>query len=89
MTHLLSRRRGLQLNAASLVAQSALKRVDRCVTPWLVVAFHRPMYVPHPHKVRQRPPVLLRSCGRKPPPSPPASSVTCPRLAELWRLNGW
>mmetsp|Transcript_35139 Transcript_35139/g.91248 ORF Transcript_35139/g.91248 Transcript_35139/m.91248 type:complete len:550 (+) Transcript_35139:375-2024(+) len=34
--------------------KSALKRVDRCVTPWLVVAFHRPMYVPHPHKGNTR-----------------------------------
>lgn len=24
--------------------------MDRCVTPWLVVAMHRPMYVPFPHK---------------------------------------
>jgi len=24
--------------------------VDRCVTPWLVAAMHRPMYVVYPHK---------------------------------------
>eukprot|EP00193_Tetraselmis_chui_P004558 CAMPEP_0177763180 /NCGR_PEP_ID=MMETSP0491_2-20121128/6735_1 /TAXON_ID=63592 /ORGANISM="Tetraselmis chuii, Strain PLY429" /LENGTH=542 /DNA_ID=CAMNT_0019279273 /DNA_START=314 /DNA_END=1942 /DNA_ORIENTATION=+ len=29
--------------------KAALKRVDRCVTPWLIVGFHRPMYVAHPH----------------------------------------
>ena len=28
----------------------ALAAVDRCVTPWLVVAGHRPLYVPFPHK---------------------------------------
>ena len=27
-----------------------LKSVDRCVTPWLVLLIHRPMYVVHPHK---------------------------------------
>ncbi|GAB4817121.1 hypothetical protein N2152v2_004167 [Parachlorella kessleri] len=27
-----------------------LRRVDRCRTPWLVVAMHRPMYVVFPHK---------------------------------------
>lgn len=27
-----------------------LKRVDRCVTPWVVLAMHRPMYVVFPHK---------------------------------------
>ena len=30
--------------------KSALHAVDRCVTPWLVVAGHRPLYVPFPHK---------------------------------------
>jgi len=29
--------------------EAALERVDRCVTPWLIVGFHRPMYVSHPH----------------------------------------
>ena len=24
--------------------------MDRCVTPWLVAAMHRPMYVVYPHK---------------------------------------
>ncbi len=27
-----------------------LRSVDRCVTPWLVAAMHRPMYVVYPHK---------------------------------------
>ena len=27
-----------------------LEGIDRCVTPWLVVGAHRPMYVVHPHK---------------------------------------
>ena len=27
-----------------------LEGVDRCLTPWLVVGMHRPMYVVHPHK---------------------------------------
>lgn len=27
-----------------------LASVDRCVTPWLVVGLHRPMYVVYPHK---------------------------------------
>jgi hypothetical protein len=30
--------------------KAALAAVDRCVTPWLVVAGHRPLYVPFPHK---------------------------------------
>lgn len=30
--------------------QADLASVDRCVTPWLVVASHRPMYVVYPHK---------------------------------------
>ena len=24
--------------------------IDRCMTPWLFVGMHRPMYVPYPHK---------------------------------------
>eukprot|EP00884_Botryococcus_braunii_P007140 jgi/Botrbrau1/16427/Bobra.0142s0026.1 len=31
-----------------------MARVDRCVTPWLVVAMHRPMYVIFPHKSNRR-----------------------------------
>ena len=27
-----------------------LDSIDRCLTPWLVVSMHRPMYVVHPHK---------------------------------------
>lgn len=27
-----------------------LEGIDRCITPWLVVGAHRPMYVVHPHK---------------------------------------
>ncbi|KAL0023220.1 hypothetical protein WJX79_005106 [Trebouxia sp. C0005] len=27
-----------------------LEGIDRCLTPWLVVGMHRPMYVVHPHK---------------------------------------
>jgi hypothetical protein len=30
--------------------QQELAGVDRCVTPWLVVLLHRPMYVVYPHK---------------------------------------
>ena len=29
------------------------RRVDRCTTPWLVVAMHRPMYVVYPHKANR------------------------------------
>jgi hypothetical protein len=29
---------------------AALGAVDRCETPWLLLALHRPMYVPYPHK---------------------------------------
>jgi hypothetical protein len=29
---------------------AALRAVDRCASPWLVVGMHRPMYVPYPHK---------------------------------------
>lgn len=31
-----------------------LKGVDRCLTPWLIVAMHRPMYVVYPHKSNRR-----------------------------------
>lgn len=31
--------------------QHDFRSVDRCSTPWLVVALHRPMYVVYPHKV--------------------------------------
>lgn len=27
-----------------------LEGIDRCLTPWLVIGMHRPMYVVHPHK---------------------------------------
>lgn len=30
--------------------EAELEGVDRCVTPWLLVGMHRPMYVPYPHK---------------------------------------
>ena len=30
--------------------EADLADVDRCVTPWLFVGMHRPMYVPYPHK---------------------------------------
>lgn len=30
--------------------EAELQGVDRCVTPWLLVGMHRPMYVPYPHK---------------------------------------
>ncbi|KXZ48140.1 hypothetical protein GPECTOR_30g236 [Gonium pectorale] len=30
--------------------EADLEGVDRCATPWLVVALHRPMYVVYPHK---------------------------------------
>ena len=30
--------------------QADLDAVDRCVTPWVVVGLHRPMYVVYPHK---------------------------------------
>ena len=30
--------------------EADLGDVDRCVTPWLFVGMHRPMYVPYPHK---------------------------------------
>ncbi|KAG2485837.1 hypothetical protein HYH03_015420 [Edaphochlamys debaryana] len=30
--------------------EQELANVDRCTTPWLVVALHRPMYVVYPHK---------------------------------------
>ena len=30
--------------------EQQLEGVDRCLTPWLVVSMHRPMYVVHPHK---------------------------------------
>lgn len=30
--------------------EAELAGVDRCVTPWLLVGLHRPMYVPYPHK---------------------------------------
>ena len=29
---------------------AALGSVDRCATPWLLLALHRPLYVPYPHK---------------------------------------
>lgn len=41
------------LKIASIAAQwlkRDLQRVDRCVTPWVVLAMHRPMYVVFPHK---------------------------------------
>lgn len=31
-----------------------LQLVDRCVTPWVVLAMHRPMYVVYPHKSNRR-----------------------------------
>lgn len=34
--------------------EADFKSVDRCVTPWLVVAMHRPMYVVYPHKSNRR-----------------------------------
>lgn len=33
--------------------EAALAAVDRCVTPWLVVLMHRPMYVVLPHKANR------------------------------------
>ena len=30
--------------------QRDLESVDRCVTPWLILLIHRPLYVVHPHK---------------------------------------
>ena len=30
--------------------EADLADVDRCVTPWLFIGMHRPMYVPYPHK---------------------------------------
>ena len=27
-----------------------LSKVDRCLTPWLFVVLHRPMYVIYPHR---------------------------------------
>lgn len=45
-----------------------LEGIDRCLTPWLVVSMHRPMYVVHPHKSNRivagkKAPVLLRHAG--------------------------
>lgn len=31
-----------------------LRRVDRCATPWVVAALHRPLYVVHPHKINRQ-----------------------------------
>lgn len=31
-----------------------LEDVNRCSTPWLIVAMHRPMYVVYPHKSNRR-----------------------------------
>lgn len=30
--------------------EADLRSVDRCVSPWLVIAIHRPLYVVYPHK---------------------------------------
>ncbi len=30
--------------------EATLAAVDRCTTPWLLLALHRPLYVVHPHK---------------------------------------
>jgi hypothetical protein len=40
---------------------AALAAVDRCVTPWLVLAGHRPLYVPFPHKSNREVGAHLRS----------------------------
>lgn len=43
----------LQCKNAHMATQwleADLEDVDRCVTPWLFVGMHRPMYVPYPHK---------------------------------------
>ena len=36
--------------------------MDRCVTPWLVAAMHRPMYVVYPHKSNRIVGGALRCC---------------------------
>ena len=53
MAHQPSMLMQLQLSAASVCLQwleQHLEGIDRCLTPWLVVGMHRPMYVVHPHK---------------------------------------
>jgi hypothetical protein len=32
---------------------SHLRNIDRCVTPWVVVGFHRPLYAVHPHRANR------------------------------------
>ena len=42
-------------------AQDRLHAVDRCATPWSVVAIHRPLYVPFPHKANRAAGAVLRA----------------------------
>lgn len=34
--------------------QAHLPTVDRCKTPWLILAIHRPLYVIHPHHANRK-----------------------------------
>lgn len=43
-----------------------LPTVDRCKTPWLILAIHRPLYVIHPHHSNRKVRPLLPNCAARP-----------------------
>ena len=42
-------------------AAARLRGVDRCTTPWSILALHRPLYVPFPHKANRAFGAVLRA----------------------------
>lgn len=42
-------------------AAARLRGIDRCTTPWSLLALHRPLYVPFPHKANRAFGALLRA----------------------------